>query len=67
MAPPVTPAGFLCANRLATDCEIKTIGAIDCLKAQRENRAQVRDREPAFSAPAGFAFLGRGDPLMLRF
>jgi hypothetical protein len=52
-------------NRLATDCEIKAIGAIDCSKAQRENRAQVRDREPACSAPAGFPFLGRGDPLML--
>ena len=48
-------------NRL----KIETIGAIDCSKAQRENRAQVRDREPACSAPTGFAFLGRRDPLML--
>jgi hypothetical protein len=55
----------LCANRLATDCEIKTIGAIDCSKAQRENRAQVRDSESACSAPASFPFLGRGDPLLL--
>jgi hypothetical protein len=36
-----------------------------CSKAQRENRAQVRDREPACSAPAAFAFLGHGDALML--
>jgi hypothetical protein len=27
--------------------------------------AQVRAREPAGSTPAGFAVVGRGDPLML--
>ena len=48
-------------NRL----KIKTIGFQDCSKAQRENRAQVRGRDTAYSALAGFAFVGCGDPLML--
>jgi hypothetical protein len=48
-------------NRL----KIKTIGSQNCSKAQRENRAQVRGRDTAYSALAGFAFVGCGDPLML--
>ena len=72
----LNPAVFLFRPRVA--CKTKLCEAalnrlrdqnywrpVDCSKAQRENRAQVRDREPAFSAPAGFAFLGRADPLLL--
>src|ERR1700689_626485 len=53
------------ARRLTTR---RVLSAI-CSKAQRENRAQVRNREPACSAAAGFAFLGRGDVsmMLLRF
>ena len=59
--------GFFVCESARNRLEIKTIGAIDCSKAQRENRAQVRAREPAGCTPAGFSFdfAGRSDPLML--